>query len=120
MPYIKQTEFPTTIKNLLTNFYDKFKESLKETISDQDAKFDTKFKKQVQTLSIHIKEDSTKFSLKLDDQDNKLSSFKASYNEHLKKMSSNKKVKTKVELLIIKIEATMNMRFNEFKSGTVR
>ena len=48
-PYMTQTEFPTTIKYLLTNFDDNFKEFLKETIADQDAKFDAKSKKQLQT-----------------------------------------------------------------------
>ena len=71
-------------------------------------------------MILHIKEDYTKFSLKLDDQDNKLSSFKASYNEHLKKMSANKTFSTKVEISIIEIEATINMILNETKAGTVR
>ena len=65
------------------------------------------------------KNSSTKFSLKLDDQDNKTSSFTASYNEHLDNMSANKKVSTNVEILIIELEATMNMGINELKSGTV-
>ena len=38
--HVTQTDFSTTIKDLLANFDDKFKESLKETIADQDAKFD--------------------------------------------------------------------------------
>ena len=76
MTYGTQNDFATTIKELLSNFDDKFK----ETIADQDSKFDTKFEKQLQTLSLQIKEDSTKFLLKLDDQDKKSSSFKTSYN----------------------------------------
>ena len=91
-----------------------------ETISDQEAKFYTKWEKELQTLSFHIKEDYTKFSLKLDDQENKISSFTASYNEHLDKMRANKKVSTKVEISIIDLEATMNMILNEFRSVTVR
>ena len=54
--------FPTTIKDLLTNFDDKFKEYLKETIAYQYEKIDAKFEKQLQTLSLHIKDNSTKFS----------------------------------------------------------
>ena len=65
--YVTQTDFYTTIKDLLSNFDDNFKEYLKETIAYQDTKFDAKFEKQLQTLSLHIKEDSTKFSLKLYD-----------------------------------------------------
>ena len=65
------------------------------------------------------KNSSTKFSLKLDDQDNKISSFTASYIEHLDNMSANKKFSTNVEILIIELEETMNMGINELKSGTV-
>ena len=64
-------DFTTTVKELLSNFYDNFRESLKETIADQDATYDTNFEKQLHTLSLHIKENSTKFSLKLYDQDKK-------------------------------------------------
>ena len=46
-PFVKQTDFPNTIKYLLANFYDKFKESIKETISYQDAKVDAIFEKQL-------------------------------------------------------------------------
>ena len=67
-----QTEFATTItstiKYPLVNIDDKhgkqdakFKEKLEETISDQDAEFDAEFEKQFHTLSLHIKEYSTKF-----------------------------------------------------------
>ena len=84
--YMTQTDFAATIKDLLENFDNKFKVSLKETIADQDAIFDAKSEKQLQTLEIYIKEYSTKFSLKIYDQDNKVSSFTASHNERLKKM----------------------------------
>ena len=87
-PYVTKTNFATTTKDLFANFYDKFKEYLKETIADQDTKFDAKFEKQTQTLSLHTKEDSTKFSLKLYDQDNKISSSKAHYNERLDNIAS--------------------------------
>ena len=40
-----QTEFVTTIKDLLSNFDDKFKDYLKETITDQHAKFEEKYEK---------------------------------------------------------------------------
>ena len=96
--YVTQTDFSTTIKYLLNNFDDKFKEYLKETIADQNAKFDEKSEKQIQTLSLHIKEYYTKFSLKLDDQDNKISFLTGSYNYPLKNMSANKKFNIKVEV----------------------
>ena len=79
-PHVKQTDFPTTIKYLLANFYDNFEESIKETISYQDAKFDAKFEKHIKILSLHTKENSTKFSLKLYYQDNKISYFTTLYN----------------------------------------
>ena len=44
-------------------------------MADQDATLYAKFEKQLQILSLRIKEDSTKFSLKLDAQDKKISSF---------------------------------------------
>ena len=65
---MKQTDSSTTtantIKDLLTKLYDKHAkqdENFKETIADQDEKFDAKSEKQLQTLSLHIKEDSAKF-----------------------------------------------------------
>ena len=60
-----QTDFSTTIEYIPANFDDKFKESLRETIADQDTKIDTKSENQLHNLSIHTKEDSTKFSIKL-------------------------------------------------------
>ena len=75
LPYVTQTDFVATIKDLLSKFNYKFKEYLKETISDQYAKFDAKFEKQIHTLSLQIKYYSTNFSSKLDGQDNKISSF---------------------------------------------
>ena len=64
-PYVTKTDFAATIKDLLSNFDSNAKETIEETITDQDENFDTKFEKQLQTLSLHIKEDSTKFSSKL-------------------------------------------------------
>ena len=52
-------------------------------------------------LSIQIKEDYTKFSLKLDYQYKKISYFTKSYNERLDKMSANNKVISKVEIVKI-------------------
>ena len=61
-PYVTQTNFIITIFNtikcLIANFYDKHAKkdsNSKETIAYQDAKFDTKFEKQVNTLSPHMK-----------------------------------------------------------------
>ena len=54
-PYMTQTNFSTTVKDLLANFDDKLKGFLKERILDQDAKFDAKFEKQIQTLSLQFK-----------------------------------------------------------------
>ena len=68
-PYVAQTDSGTTIKDLIDNFDDKFKESLKETIVYQDIKCDAKFEKQLQPLLLHIKENFTKFPLKLYDQE---------------------------------------------------
>ena len=79
-PFVAQTEFDTTIKYQPSNFDDTFKECLKETIAQKDAKFHAIFEKLLQTLSLHIKVDSTKFSFTLDDQDKKTSSFTESYN----------------------------------------
>ena len=76
LPYVTQTDFVATIKDLLSKFKYKFKEYLKETISDQYAKFYAKFEKQIHTLSLQIKD----ISLKHDDQDKKISSFTESYN----------------------------------------
>ena len=89
-----QTDFYTAIKYLLVIFDDKFK----ETTANQDAKFDAKFQKQLQTLSLQINKDYTKFSLKLDDQDNIISSFTTSYNESLYRMRTNNKVSTNIEI----------------------
>ena len=55
LPYVTQTDFATTIKYLLVNFYDKFKEYLKETIVYQDTKFDAQIEKELHTLSLHNK-----------------------------------------------------------------
>ena len=45
LPHVTQTDFATTIKDLLANFDDKLKEYLKETIAYQDTKFDEKLEK---------------------------------------------------------------------------
>ena len=83
LPYVTQTDFRTkisnTIKDLIDNFDDKHTKqntNLKKTIVDQDAKFDSKFEKQLHTFSLQSKVDSTKFPLKLDYQDTKVSSFR--------------------------------------------
>ena len=110
-----KTYFVATIKYLLSNFDDNLKEYMKETIIYQDAKFDAKSEKQLQTLSLRTKENYTKFSLKLDDQDKNIYSFTASCNERLENMSINKKVITKIEIAKTEIEATMNMIINGFK-----
>ena len=71
-----------TIKDLLAKFDDKHAKqdtNFKETIADQDEKFYARSVKQLYTLSLHTKEYSTKFSLKLDDQE-KNPSFTTSYN----------------------------------------
>ena len=59
-----QTDFSTTTKDLLSNVDNNFKGSLKETIADQDEQFDEELEKHIQTLSLQIKEEFTKFSLK--------------------------------------------------------
>ena len=46
-----QTDFATTIKDII----DEFKESVKEIIAYQDAKVYRKFEKQLQTFSLQIK-----------------------------------------------------------------
>ena len=78
--YVTQSDFNTTTKDLLYNFDDKFKEYLKETIAYQDMKSAKDFEKHIQILSLRIKEYSTKFSLKLNDQENNTSFFTESYN----------------------------------------
>ena len=99
LPYVTQTQFFNTIKDLLANLDDKFKENL----SDQDAKFDAKFEKQHATLlhlcplSLHIQEDTNKFSSKIDAQGEKISSFVTSYKYRLKKISARKQFRTKIE-----------------------
>ena len=70
-------------------------------------------------MSLHIKEDYTKFSPKLDAQDKKTSSFATSYDELFDKISSSNKVSTKIEIAKIELEATMNIRLDELKSETV-
>ena len=91
-PYMTQTDFSTTISNIIkylfANFYDKHAKQdakFRETIADQDAKFNAKFEKQIQNLSLSIKYDSTKFSLNIDNQGNKISSFTTYYYERLDK-----------------------------------
>ena len=69
-------------------------------------------------MSLHIKEDYTKFSLNLDDQENKISFVTASYSELLENMITNNTVSTKIEIAKIKLEATFNMRLDELKSET--
>ena len=96
-----QTGLDTTITYLISKLYDKFKESikenreyLKETTADQDTKFDGKIEKQLQPLSLQIKENQ----LELNEQDNQISSFKASYNEQLENVSTNSKVRFVFEI----------------------
>ena len=48
----------------------------------------------------------------MDDQDNKISSFTASYNELLENMSANNKFRTKIGIAKKELEATMNIRLN--------
>ena len=72
--------------------------------------------KQLHTLSLHIKEDSTKFSSKLDSQDNKKYFLKAYYNERLDIISINNKVSAKIEISRTKLKAAMNTRLNELRS----
>ena len=63
-------------------------------------------------FSLQSKEGSTKFSLKLDYQENKISSFAEYYTEHLENMSSKNKFSTNFEITEIELELTMNMRLN--------
>ena len=99
------TKISNTLKEILPNFYDKHAkqdkkliETIEEKIAEQDEHFD--------------KEDYTKFSSKLDDQDKKLSYFKTSYNERHEKISTNNKISTKIEREKTELEATMNMRID--------
>ena len=69
-------------------------------------------------MSLQIKENSTKISLKVDNQYKKISSFVASDNELFENMSTNKKFSINI-VIEKKLEATMNMRLNEFKPETV-
>ena len=119
-------KFPTQSKTHFSNFDDKhdkqdvnFKETIEEIIAEQDAKFDAKFENKLQTLSLQIKEDSTKSSSKLDAQDKKLSSFKTSYDSCPEKISTRNKNITKIEISKTELEATMNMILDEFKYETV-
>ena len=67
-----------------------------------------------------IKEGSTKFSPKLDSQDKKISSFTTSYDKQLNKMITIDKSITNIEISKTELEATMNMRLDEFKSETIK
>ena len=49
--YVTQTDFKTTVKDLM----DDFKESIKEIISDQDTKSVKKTEEGLHTISLHIK-----------------------------------------------------------------
>ena len=71
-------------------------------------------------MSLHIKENSTNFSLKLDNLDNKISYFIESHNERLENMSTNEKFITKIKISIKELEEAMNMSLNEFTYETVR
>ena len=57
--------------------------------------------------------------LKVDDQYNNISSFKAFYNELPRNMSNNNKVSTKFEISKIEVEETMKMKKGEFKYETL-
>ena len=98
--------------------YTNSKETIEETNSEKDAKYDTKTENQLQTLSLHIKEDSTNFSSKLYAQDKKLSSFTTYYDERLEKMSTRKKFSTNIEIGKTELEARMNMIYDELKYET--
>ena len=113
--YVIQSNFATTIKDLLTKSDYKFKESLKETIAYQDAKSDKKLEKDTDLVIPYLR-GFHQFSLKLDDQDKKTSSFTSPYIERPKKMRANDKLSTKFEIAKKELEETMNTRLDEFKS----
>ena len=67
-------------------------------------------------MSIQIQEDKENISSTLDAQDNKISSFTTSYNEHLDKICTRNKVSTKIETEKTELEATTNTKIDEFKT----
>ena len=64
-----------------------FKESVKDIITKQDAKFDKKTEKELQPLSLHIKEISSKQG----EQANIFSSLTATYDYRIDNTSNKKK-----------------------------
>ena len=67
-------------------------------------------------MSLQIQEENTKFSSTLDAQDNKIYSFKTSYDEHPEKMSASNNFSTKTETAKTEPEATINTKIDELKT----
>ena len=110
--YVTQTELTITITHLIFRLRDKFKEfvkdikePLKETIAKKYEK-DRKPEEQLQPLSLQIKDNS----LKLNEQENQISSFKASSNGLRENMSNDNKISTKLEIARTENEECLKMK----------
>ena len=112
--YARHTEFYTTIKDLMDesteywkNLISEFKESVKNIIADQDAKVDKIIEKQIQPLSLWVKDISSKQS-----------EIEKLFNKRLENMSNKNRISTKYEITRAAIEYNLNMKLNEYKSKT--
>ena len=88
--YATHNEFYTAIKDLMAEF----KESVRNIITNQTAKVDKRIEKHLQPLSLQIKE----ISYKQDGQSKLLSTFTATYDDRVEKISNNKKISTKFKI----------------------
>ena len=111
-----QTEFTTTIKDLMDKFKEyennlmaEFKESVNNIIEDKYVKVDKKNETQLQPLSLHVKEISSKQG----DQTKLLSKFTATYDERLENMRNNNKLSTKFEISRTENEEDLKIKFYE-------
>ena len=60
-----------------------------------------------------LKEDSTKFSSKLDDHVNKIYSFTKSFDKRLNNISTNNRVSSNIDAETSKLEATIEMKIDK-------
>ena len=66
-------------------------------------------------MSLQIHEGNKNIFSELDPQDNKVSSFKTSYDESLNKISARNKISTNIETVKTELESKMNTKLDELK-----
>ena len=102
--YVTQTDFNTTTKYLMAEL----KESVKEIIADQDSKIVRKTEEELQTMSLQIKDISSK-------QRNQAKQFSTN-EKRLENMRNNNKISTKFDTEITENEEYFKMKLDEFKA----